>query len=127
MDGFKSVFQMLHTSQCIFRVMQSSQALCAHFGSLPLVNNPMILLSLSQFGLSAVVNAWENQWIDLGDLSQYSCIVKPSTCGTNGGSLSVWIKTGNCDEHSGILTSMRKNFRGGLAIFKNQPEDNKLM
>ena len=36
-DGFKSVFQMLHTSQCIFRVMQSSQVLCAHFGSLPLM------------------------------------------------------------------------------------------
>ena len=28
---------MLHTSQCIFRVMQSSQVLCAHLGSLPLI------------------------------------------------------------------------------------------
>ena len=74
-------------------------------------------LLYSQFGQSAETNASQKQWIDLGDLSQFSCIVKPSTCGASGGSLSVWIKTGDCPVGNGILTSMRAFHKEGFIVF----------
>ena len=60
-----------------------------------------------EFGLAAKTNASQKQWIELGDLSRYSCIVKPSLCGaTGGGSISVWIRTQCCSDGGGILTSL---------------------
>ena len=70
----------------------------------------------SQFGFTAQTNASEDQWIDLGDLSQFSCIVKPSTCGATSGSLSVWIKLGNCEHRTGILTSTKTTSDEGFAL-----------
>ena len=83
----------------------------------------LYLISLffySQFGLAAKTNALLNQWIELGDLSRYSCIVKPSLCGaTGGGSLSVWINVGNCDPAGGVLTSLRTSYGEGFALINN--------
>ena len=74
-----------------------------------------------------MVDRSQNQWIELGDLSRYSCIVKPSLCGaTGGGSISVWIKTQGCDKNKGILSSMTKSDYQGVAIYKPKLEDTNL-
>ena len=53
----------------------------------------------------------------VGDLSRYSCIVKPSLCGaTGGGSLSVWIKVKYTDNQNGVLTSLRTSYAEGFAV-----------
>ena len=76
-----------------------------------------------QFGLAAKTNASQKQWIELGDLSRYSCIVKPSLCGaTGGGSISFWIKTQGCTKNKGILSSMTQKNWQGLDIEKNDKE-----
>ena len=66
-----------------------------------------------------MVIASQNQWIELGDLSRYSCIVKPSLCGaTGGGSISVWINVGNCENTGGVLSSLRTSYAEGFAVLK---------
>ena len=75
-------------------------------------------LFYSQFGRAVSVDALEKQWVDLGDLSQFSCIVKPSICGATGGSLSVWIKLGVWIKQGGILSSMDDQKYEGIDIFR---------
>ena len=75
------------------------------------------LLFCSQFGLAANTNASEKQWIELGDLSQYSCIIKPSLCGATG-SISVWIKVEYTDNQYGVLTSLKTSFSEGFAVLR---------
>ena len=80
-------------------------------------------LFYSQFGLAAKTNASQKQWIELGDLSRYSCIVKPSLCGTTGGgTISFWIKTQGCTKNKGILSSLTQKNWQGLDIEKNDKE-----
>ena len=76
------------------------------------------LMFYSQFGSAVSVNALEKQWVDLGDFSQFSCIVKPFICGTTGGSVSVWIKLGVWIKQGGILSSMDSRNYEGLDIFR---------
>ena len=87
------------------------------------IGNRLHLISLifySQFGLAAKTNALLNQWIELGDLSRYSCIVKPSLCGaTGGGSLSVWMKYSHSGHGDGIISSMTKNYAQGFTVMES--------
>ena len=46
-----------------------------------------------------------SQYVDLGDLSA-ACITKPSTCGSDGGTVSLWIKTTSCDSSDGVISSL---------------------
>ena len=46
-----------------------------------------------------------SQSVHLGDLSA-ACITKPSTCGSDGGTVSLWIKTTSCGESDGVISSM---------------------
>ena len=42
------------------------------------------------------------QWLDLGNQSQ-ACVTIPETCGTQGGTLSVWFKVIDYQPHSAII------------------------
>ena len=44
-----------------------------------------------------------SQYVDLGQLPE-ACIANPSSCGDNGGSVSLWVKLLNCST-GGIITS----------------------
>ena len=47
-----------------------------------------------------------SQYVDLGDLSA-ACITKPSTCGADGGTVSLWIQTTSCGQSdTGVISSM---------------------
>ena len=43
------------------------------------------------------------QYVDLGQLPE-ACIANPSSCGENGGSVSLWVKLLECPD-GGIITS----------------------
>ena len=58
----------------------------------------------------------QKQWVDLGDLSSYSCFPKLATCGPNGTSLTAWINIINCPNDHGFLTSYNSRTTG-LRLF----------
>ena len=51
------------------------------------------------------MNRNNKQWVDLGDLS-VACITRSETCGSEGASLSVWLKVDVCPTDSGIMSSV---------------------
>ena len=59
-------------------------------------------------------------WVDLGDLSEYSCFPVIDTCGPNGASLTTWINIIDCTDHAGVLTS-RDYYTRGIVVtcYKN--------
>ena len=54
-----------------------------------------------------------NQWVDLGDLSPFTCMTLPENCGPDGGALSAWIKLIDCPNNHGFLGS-RDEYLTGL-------------
>ena len=55
----------------------------------------------------------QSQYVDLGDMSA-ACITNPSTCGSEGGTVSLWIKITSCDTTGGVITSVRTTSEGFL-------------
>ena len=59
----------------------------------------------------------QRQSISLGDLSLFTCFPKPWTCGTEGASLSVWLKIEGCpNEDNGHITSRYNDAFNGFLI-----------
>ena len=58
----------------------------------------------------------KRQWVDLGNLTE-ACIVRPETCGAEGGAVAFWIRRTYSDaEYRGVLSS-RAEENTGLVIY----------
>ena len=55
-----------------------------------------------------------SHWVDLGNVSGYSCFSLPETCGPNGASLTAWIKIIDCPTGSGFITSKEAGAKTGF-------------
>ena len=91
-------------------MIQSTQALPYHICSALFCKEYQkigisILDGKSFFQINTVVRTDHTmqQWLDLGNQSQ-ACITVPETCGTQGGTISVWIKPLDCQ--SGVESSV---------------------
>ena len=49
-------------------------------------------------------NLTDSQWVDLGMLSQ-ACITIPETCGSDGATMSVWLKIVECPPGGDVISS----------------------
>ena len=58
-------------------------------------------------------------WLDLGDQSQ-ACIVKPETCGTQGGTLSVWYRVLDFQEYSAVIGNVFDKGQVYQSIWQDQ-------
>ena len=65
-----------------------------------------------------VTDRTESQWLDLGNQSQ-ACITIPESCGTQGGTISAWIKLGECITVGGIISSFTQTQSGFSFYCKN--------
>ena len=63
----------------------------------------------SKVGNGVKTDSSETQYVDLGDLSA-ACIRNPLSCGTSGGTVSLWVKTEQCD--GGIISSVSNGHQG---------------
>ena len=50
------------------------------------------------------IKTTEYPGVNLGDLSA-ACITRPATCGSDGGTVSLWLKVESCDSDGGALTT----------------------
>ena len=81
------------------------------FSAITCVLRPIILLY--QVGNAIKTNRALRQWVDLGDLSPFTCMTLPENCGPDGGALSAWIKLIDCPPGTGFLGS-RTDYLTGL-------------
>ena len=72
---------------------------------------------ISQIGFGLQLNRTLRQWVDLGDLSNYTCMVLPENCGPDGGTLSAWIKVIECPPGSGFLGSVTDTEATGIRAY----------
>ena len=93
---------------------------------------------LLQVGLAVSVEREEKQWVILGDVSPYTCLAAPGTCGAGtpgggdggaaggegsgsgagGASLAVWLRVVACTDNDGLITAGIGG--AGLYIFCRQ-------
>ncbi len=67
-------------------------------------NCKLFLSSPFQKNLGVETNSFYDEYVELGDLSA-GCLSLPDSCGSEGGSLSVWIYLNYCGT-AGVLTSI---------------------
>ena len=58
-----------------------------------------------------------NQWADLGDVSGFSCLSRPETCGPDEASLTAWVNIIDCPQGSGIMASVSASTSTGIRPF----------
>ena len=70
-----------------------------------------------------VLDGTKRQWVDLGDLSVYTCMMDPVSCGESGGSVAVWMKILNFKRNGGILTTIGAGYKRGFVIKTDGSDD----
>ena len=70
---------------------------------------PPFLIVMNPFQINTVVKTDRDlgQWLDLGNQSQ-ACITIPETCGSQGGTISAWIKPIESNQKGGIIIKDRQ-------------------
>ena len=93
---------LLHTSVASLLF----HAKCYQWNSICL-SHLLIFCWCELFQINTVVktNRDLQQWLNLGDQSQ-ACITIPESCGNQGGTVSAWVKRGDCISQGGIISSL---------------------
>ena len=76
----------------------------------------MIAQNTIQAGNAISLDRAQKQWVDLGDVSGYSCFSRPETCGPDGASLTAWINILDCPVGCGFLGFADNDDTTGLKI-----------
>ena len=61
------------------------------------------------------------QYLELGNQSQV-CITIPDSCGTQGGTVSVWVKPLDCDADGGGIVTSQSQYQSSFIIACNPTE-----
>ncbi len=71
--------------------------------------------SFLQVGRALTLNRTLRQWVDLGDVSGWTCLTRPTTCPEPEASLGMWLNLHDCSGGNGVLTSI-SNAEDGIAV-----------
>ena len=83
-----------------------------------LVDMDYLMLLLSQIGKGVQTDKYLFQYMDLGNLSA-ACITQPSTCSSDGGTVSLWVKI---LEDTGYIITSRSPPSEGFSVHSTGPQ-----